>query len=112
MRQQTLADEGFETFRKPTPREQFLDEMSQIIPRRDLCKVIKPFYPKPKGAGLPPMGLERMLRIHLQVLGDLLHGEETRLWGDSAYAGQADMIREHAPARKTLPARRVAVTAR
>ena len=64
MRQRTLAEEGFEKFRKPTRREQFLDEMDQIIPWRDLCKVIKPFYPKPKGAGRPPVGLERMLRIH------------------------------------------------
>jgi IS5 family transposase len=32
-----------------------------------------------------------------QVLPDLLHGKETRLWGDSAYAGQGDVIREHAP---------------
>jgi len=32
-----------------------------------------------------------------QVLPDLLHGEETRVWGDSAYAGQGDVIREHAP---------------
>ena len=32
-----------------------------------------------------------------QLLGDLLHGEETRVWGDSAYAGQGDVIREHAP---------------
>ncbi len=43
MRQRTLADEGFEKFRKPSRREQFLDEMDQIIPWRDLCKVIKPF---------------------------------------------------------------------
>jgi len=239
MRQRTLADEGFEKFRKPTRREQFLDEMDQIIPWRDLCKVIKPFYPKPKGAGRPPVGLERMLRIHFlqhwfnlsdpaveealydsrsmrrfvgidlgrepapdettvckfrhlleahnlgdrlfelinaylqenglkvstgtivdatiidapsstknkekardpemhqtkkgnqwyfgmkghvgvdsqtklihsvaataanvhdsQVLGDLLHGKETRVWGDSAYAGQGDAIREHAPDAK------------
>lgn len=64
MRQRTLADEGFEKFRKPTRREQFLDEMERIIPWKDLCKVIKPFYPKPKGAGRPPVGLERMLRIH------------------------------------------------
>jgi len=236
MRQQTLAEEGFERFRKPTRRDQFLAEMEQIIPWRDLCKVIKPFYPKPKGAGRPPIGLERMLRIHFlqhwfnlsdpaveealydsramrrfvgidlgrepapdettvcnfrhlleahnlggqlfvlinaylqenglkvstgtivdatiidapsstknrdgerdpemhqtkkgnqwyfgmkghigvdsqtklihsvaataanvhdsQVLPDLLHGEETRVWGDSAYAGQCDVIREHAP---------------
>jgi len=64
MRQRTLAEEGFEKYRKPTRREQFLDEMDQIIPWRELCKVIKPFYPKPKGAGRPPVGLERMLRIH------------------------------------------------
>jgi IS5 family transposase len=239
MRQRTLADEGFEKFRKPTRREQFLDEMDQIIPWRDLDKVIEPFYPKPEGAGRPPVGLERMLRIHFlqhwfnlsdpaveealydsrsmrrfvgielgrepapdettvckfrhlleahnpgdplfalineylqesglkvntgtivdatiidapsstknqdkardpemhqtrkgnqwyfgmkahigvdsqtklihsvaataanvhdsQVLGDLLHGEETRVWGDSAYAGQGDTIREHAPNAK------------
>ena len=40
--------------------------MDQIIPWRDLCKVINPFYPKVKrkGAGRPAVGLERMLRIH------------------------------------------------
>ena len=64
MRQQTLADNGFERFRKQTRREMFLLEMDQIIPWRDLCKVIKPFYPKRQGAGRPPVGLERMLRIH------------------------------------------------
>ena len=64
MRQQSLADESFERFRKPTRRDQFLAEMEEIIPWRDLCKAIKPFYPKPKGAGRPPVGLERMLRIH------------------------------------------------
>ncbi len=66
MRQQTLADNGFERFRKRTRRETFLLEMDQIIPWRDLCKVIKPFYPKVKrkGAGRPPVGVERMLRIH------------------------------------------------
>lgn len=64
MRQQTLADESFERFRKPTRRDQFLAEMDEIIPWQDLCEVIEPFYPKPKGAGRPPIGLERMLRIH------------------------------------------------
>ncbi len=64
MRQQTLAEEGFERYRKPTRREQFLAEMEQVIPWRDLCKVIYPFYPKQQGSGRPPVGLERMLRIH------------------------------------------------
>ena len=58
MRQQALADEGFERFRKST-----LAEMEQIIPWRDLCNVIKPFYMKPKGAGYQPVGLERKLRL-------------------------------------------------
>lgn len=32
-----------------------------------------------------------------QLLADLLHGEETRVWGDSAYTGQAEVLAEHAP---------------
>jgi len=32
-----------------------------------------------------------------QLLGDLLHGEETRVWGDSAYTGQKETLAEHAP---------------
>jgi IS5 family transposase len=32
-----------------------------------------------------------------QVLDDLLHGEETRVWGDSAYAGQKRTLKEVAP---------------
>jgi IS5 family transposase len=32
-----------------------------------------------------------------QVLPDLLHGEETRVWGDSAYGGQTQAIADHAP---------------
>lgn len=34
------------------------------------------------------------------VLGDLLHGEESRVWDDSAYAGQGDAIADHAPLAK------------
>ena len=32
-----------------------------------------------------------------RLLSDLLHGAETRVWGDSAYAGQTEAIRERAP---------------
>ena len=31
------------------------------------------------------------------ILPDLLHGDETRVWGDQAYKGKTDVIREHAP---------------
>jgi len=32
-----------------------------------------------------------------QVLEDLLHGGETRVWGDSAYTGQTEAMRRAAP---------------
>ena len=35
-----------------------------------------------------------------QVLPDLLHGEETRVWGDSAYTGQKQAITDNAPRAK------------
>jgi hypothetical protein len=62
IRQQSLADEGIERYRKPTHRNQLLAEMEQIIPWRDLCRMIKPYYPKPKGAGRRPIGQERIIR--------------------------------------------------
>ncbi len=40
------------------------------------------------------------------VLGDLLHGEETRVWGDQAYRGQREVIREHAPHAQDFTNRR------
>jgi IS5 family transposase len=32
-----------------------------------------------------------------KVLPGLLHGNETRVWGDQAYRGQRAVIRQHAP---------------
>ncbi len=32
-----------------------------------------------------------------QVIGDLLHGNETRVWGDKAYTGQTEVIQAKAP---------------
>ena len=37
-----------------------------------------------------------------QVLPELLHGEETRVGGDSAYSGQREVIRQHAPKAKSF----------
>ena len=66
MKQQTLAmaaDQGFERHRKPTRRDAFLETMNRVVPWDALCAVVEPHYPK-KGNGRPPIGLERMLRIH------------------------------------------------
>ncbi len=52
-----------ERFRKPTRRDEFLATMNAIVPWPALCDVIRPHYAKGVG-GRPPIGLERMLRIH------------------------------------------------
>ncbi len=38
--------------------------MDRIIPWKELSEVTEPFYPKGEGPGRPPVGVERMLRIH------------------------------------------------
>ena len=63
MRQLTLATASFDKHGKVTRRAAFLAEMERVVPWRELCAVIDPFYPKP-GNGRPPVGLERMLRLH------------------------------------------------
>jgi len=68
MKQQTLAvaadqASGFANHRRPTRRDKFLKTMEAIVPWAALCAVIEPHYPK-AGNGRPPIGLERMLRIH------------------------------------------------
>ena len=40
------------------------------------------------------------------LLPELLHGRETHVWGDSAYAGQTEMIEGLAPAAKDLTQKR------
>src|ERR1700730_11638374 len=40
------------------------------------------------------------------VRPDLLHGKETRVWGDQAYRGQRAMIRRHAPRAQDFVNRR------
>ncbi len=40
------------------------------------------------------------------LLPELLHGRETQVWGDSAYAGQTEMIEALAPAAKDLTQKR------
>jgi transposase, IS5 family len=68
MRLQTLAmaaDQGacFETHRKRTRRDEFLDIMNAIVPWAELCAVVEPHYPK-RGNGRPPIGPERTPRVH------------------------------------------------
>ncbi|WP_035486582.1 IS5 family transposase [Paraburkholderia xenovorans] len=68
MKQQTLAmatdhGAGFETRRKRTRRDEFLNMINQIVPWAALCAVVEPHYPK-RGNGRPPIGRERVPRIY------------------------------------------------
>jgi len=106
MRQPTFSGEGFEAYRKPTRREKFLDEMDRIVPWRALIKAIEPFYPKQRGAGRPPIGLDRMLRIYfLQHWFNLSDpGMEEALYDSRAmrrFAG-IDLGREAVPDETTI----------
>jgi IS5 family transposase len=64
MQQQTFAEANFEPYRKPTRRERFLNEMNRVVPWAELVAAIDPVYPKAEGPGRPPVGVERMLRLH------------------------------------------------
>jgi IS5 family transposase len=59
----SFASLAFESKKKKTRREKFLEEMGRVIPWGELLKVIKKHYPK-AGNGRQPMPLERMLRIY------------------------------------------------
>lgn len=62
--QRTLAmAAGFELHAKRTRRAEFLQQMELVVPWRELCAEIEPFYPK-TGNGRRPVGLERMLRMY------------------------------------------------
>ena len=54
---------GFERYAKRTRRAEFLSQRNVVVPWRDLCAEVEPFYPK-AGNGRPPVGLERMLRMY------------------------------------------------
>ena len=107
MKQMTLATNDFERFRKPTRREKFLAEMNTVVPWAELVAVIEPYYPKATSAGgRPPVGLERMLRIHcLQLWFDLSDPAVEEALYDSramrAFVG-IDLGREPVPDETTV----------
>ena len=115
MRQQTLAAQtGFEKYGRKSKREQFLDEMEQIVPWSELQALIEPYYPKGEN-GRPPVGLSIMLRVYfLQQWFNLsAPGAEEGLYESPAlrrFAG-VDLGRAPVPDETTiLPTRRVSRT--
>lgn len=106
MRQQTLAGQtGFEKYGRKSKREQFLEEMEQIVPWAELQALIEPHYPKGEN-GRPPVGLSLMLRVYfLQQWFNLSDpGAEEALYESPAlrrFAG-VDLGRAPAPDETTI----------
>ena len=63
MNDPSFASLAYDSKKKKTRREKFLQEMDRVIPWKDLIPIIKRYYPK-AGNGRQPMPLERMLRIY------------------------------------------------
>ena len=76
--------------KKQTRRDKFLAEMEQVVPWARLVERLRPLYPKGE-RGRPPIGLERMLRIHfLQQWYGLADGAmEDALYDSQALRGFA-----------------------
>jgi len=106
LRQQTLAAQtGFEKYGRKSKREQFLDEMEQIVPWAELQALVEPHYPKGEN-GRPPVGLSIMLRVYfLQQWFNLSDpGAEEALYESPAlrrFAG-VDLGRAAAPDESTI----------
>jgi transposase, IS5 family len=59
----TFASLAYDSKKKRTRREKFLEQMDRVIPWDELLKIVRKRYPK-KGNGRQPMPVERMLRIY------------------------------------------------
>jgi IS5 family transposase len=63
MRTVSFASLAYENKKKKTRREEFLEEMNQVIPWEELLRIVKRYYAV-AGNGRQPMPMERMLRIY------------------------------------------------
>ena len=100
-----LAGLDFSVHGRLTKKAKFLIEMDGLVPWDELCSVIEPHYPK-AGNGRPPVGLERMLRIHFLQLWFNLADEaceealyDTLLFREFA---QIDLGKERVPDATTI----------
>lgn len=60
----SFIDAEYESRKRIPKREQFLAQLTAIIPWEDWCALIEPYYPK-KGNGRPPREMEQVLRMYL-----------------------------------------------
>jgi IS5 family transposase len=86
------------TKKKLTRRDRFLAKIDSVTPWLQLHELIAPFYPKVEGAGRPPIGLARMLRMYVD------EGIEDAIYDSQSIRGFVgiNLNRESAPDATTL----------
>ena len=104
--QKSFSDLEYAAKKKLTRRDRFLAEIDKVTPWGKLHQMIEPFYPKVTGAGRPPIGLARMLRMYVaqQCFGLSDEGIEDAIYDSQAIRGFVgiDLNRESAPDATTL----------
>lgn len=104
--QKSFSDLEYAAKKKLTRRDRFLSEIDSVTPWGKLHKAVESFYPKVEGAGRPPIGLARMLRMYVvqQCFGLSDEGIEDAIYDSQsirAFVG-IDLGRESAPDATTL----------
>jgi IS5 family transposase len=104
--QKSFSDLEYAAKKKLTRRDRFLAEIDSVTPWGKLHKLVEPFYPKVVGAGRPPIGLSRMLRMYVaqQCFGLSDEGIEDAIYDSQAIRAFVgiDLSRESAPDATTL----------
>lgn len=103
--QRTLASVAYDSKRKVTRRERFLQEMEAVIPWARLEALVAPHYPKP-GRGRRPLPLATMLRVYfLQQWFDLSDPQaEDMLYDSEAMRrfAQVELLDDRVPDESTI----------
>jgi IS5 family transposase len=104
--QKSFSDLEYANKKKLTRRDRFLAEIEMITRWKQLQQAIEPFYPKVVGAGRPPIGLVRMLRMYVaqQCFGLSDEGIEEAIYDSQAIRAFVgiDLNRGSAPDATTL----------
>lgn len=103
--QRTLASVAYDSKRKVTRRERFLQEMEAVIPWARLEALVAPHYPKP-GRGRRPLPLATMRRVYFLQQGfDLSDPQaEDMLYDSEAMRrfAQVELLDDRVPDESTI----------
>ena len=87
--QKSFSDLEYAAKKKLTRRDVSLTMIDGVTPWSQLHALIEPFYPKVEGAGRPPIGMARMLRMYVaqQCFGLSDEGTEDAIYDSQAIRG-------------------------